>query len=206
MWDFLKQVVWSPLSIFLSGLCFPVVIEWARRWLFFPRLEAVSVGIKEAHVPGSDNKPYPASYVRVGVKNTSLATAKNAMALLTRIEVYAINEFRDVEFFEDTLRLRWAYEPQEADLHRGVDIPHNVLFHFGILSIKRDNDSPTRIIQCADKYLRFNPKGGLINRIEQGKKYRFHIALSSENAATKPMVVEVEIGSAWEPAAKDMTG
>ena len=188
-----------PLVGVILGAALSLVVEAVRRRVFSPRLRVVKVFTKPTSVPGKDNKYWKSTYVKIEIKNKSRVTAKDAKAYITKIEEYDNGYFKESEFFQDTLRLRWAYEPQEEELHAGIDIPKHIPFHIDIMSIKiEDYPEPTRIIQCSNKYLRFNSKGGLLNQIKSGKRYRFHVALAAENTETRSIVVDVIIGPAWE--------
>jgi hypothetical protein len=121
------------------------------------------------------------------------------------LEEFDGSRFGEADFFQDTIRLRWAYEPQEEDLHAGVDVPKGVQFHLDLMSVKNEDGKHLRIIQVARKYLRFNRDGGLVDQLQSDKKYRFHVVITAENATTQRVVLEVAISPGWRLSVKDAT-
>jgi hypothetical protein len=203
------QMKWDMIKIgfgLVSGAAIPLVVEFVKRWLFSLRLKVGQPFTKQVKAHGKDNKYVPSNYVKVPIEVTRRGTAKDVRAYLVKLEEFDGSRFREASFFQDALRLRWAYEPQDEELHTGIDIPYSVQFQIDVMSVKdQGGPQPLRIIQCANRHLRFNPEGGLVDQLQSDKKYRFHVVFTAENATTRRIILEVQISPAWGLSVRDVT-
>ncbi len=139
--------------------------------------------------------------MRVGVRNEALTVAKDCRAYLTEIAEWDGQKYKPVDFFADTLRLRWAYEGENGALHESIDIPKGIVVHFDVFSTKNERTSEgtfeeQRIVQVADRGIRYD-RERFMNKIEYGKRYRFRTLVVAEGAAPRPQDVEVKLGANW---------
>jgi hypothetical protein len=191
------QFKWDLIKIgigFASGSVTPLLIEWAKRVLFRPRLD-VNYEKNDSHTPISEESgntpgPFPAKYLRVSVKNVGNMIAKGCRAYLVKIEEIVGSEAKPT-FYHDTLRLRWEYE-EDGSLHDGVDIPPGIFVYLDIISCKFENNMNNTFIQVAKVRNKF------ANKLEFGKLYRFTILVASEAAVPKEINLTVDMGHTWK--------
>ena len=187
-WDFLKIGVG-----FVAGSITPLLVEWAKRALFKPKLE-VRHDNDDSYTPisertGSTSELIQVKYLRVRVKNVGNMIAKGCRAYLVRIEEIVGSESRPT-FFRDTLRLRWAYE-EGGSLHDGVDIPPGIFVYFDVISCELIDSKSQIFIQFAQVREHF------ANKMQFDKTYRFAILIASEGADPKEIRLAVNMGPSW---------
>ncbi len=183
-----------------------LVVEYVKRRLFRPILQPEHTKqpgfVVLTQVKGIMVEKYDAKYLRVGVRNRGRTTAKGCRAYLTEIERSEGARFVKADFYRDTLRLRWAYEAEEGDLHEGIDIPRGIIIHFDVLSTKTGATSAGasedhRIIEVANRGLRYD-RDRLMNKLEYGQRYRLRILVVADDADPQPTDVVVAMGPTWK--------
>jgi len=203
---------WYSSAIFLVffgwflGMVSAILVESVRRRLFRPVLTTEHTKragfVVLTTLKGVTVEKYDAKYLRVRVRNLARTTAKGCRAYLTEIERWEGDEFVKADFYRDTLRLRWAYEGEEGDLHEGIDIPKGVLIHFDVLSTRRaataaGASEDDRFIQVANHALRYD-RDRLMNKLEYEQKYRFRILVVADDADPQSIDLVVVMGRTWK--------
>ena len=189
------QIGLGYVSGVLSGALAPLIAECAKRRFLGPRLE-VMYKEEERYMPITEvpgrlpGRLYPAKYLRVRVENTGRRVAKGCKAYLVKLEEI-VNSEPQPTFYQDTFRLRWAYEQQD-ELHEGIDIPPGIFIFFDVLSCKHQEDKDMTIIQVS----KFSIKK-FRNKIKFNKSYRFTILVASEETEPEQISLTVKMGETW---------
>jgi hypothetical protein len=189
---------------FVLGLTSAILIEWLKRFIWRPDL-TVKFGktppLRLPAVSGVGNDD--AIYVRGAVQNRSWTRtiAKDCRAYLAEMEEWNGDRFIPVDFYADTLRLRWAYEGKENPPHEGVDVPTGVTLNFDLMSsrsiVREGQTEVHRMVQVFAKGLRTDPER-LLNKLEANKRYRFTVVMVAENAAPHTVRTIMQFGASWD--------
>ncbi len=207
------QTVGSLIAGAVGGVLVFLLIEFIRRYLLVPRLTLTcKPGGKgftpEARVPGTFTKEggpeVSARYLRVAVENKSRftkASAKSCRAYLTDIKRLDSKGSATETSFAETLRLRWAYEGPDGELHGGIDIPAGVTLYFDVVSSQEavtcgDKHDPEKLIlEVAAKDAREAPE--LINLLSRNSSYRLSVMVTAEGINPVKAEVDVTLGERW---------
>ncbi len=201
---------WIPGAI--AGGAAALIVDWLKRMAFVPRLipqcEAKRKGFTPiARVPGrftSEGGPeVNARYVRVAVTNRSLTrtSAKACKAYLTAIRVINATGSFDETSFAESLRLRWAYEGPNGELHGGIEIPTGVTVYFDVFSSQEPTpwnekvDGDERILEVAAKDARQAPE--FVNLLALNSAYRFSLLITADGIEPVKAELDVRLGSSW---------
>jgi len=104
--------------------------------------------------------------------------------------------------FAESLRLRWAYEGPNGELHGGIDIPRGVTVYFDVFSSQeasswQDEHHPEqRILEFAAKAAREAPE--LLRTLGFNATYRFSLMVTAEGVDPKRAELDVRIGGCWD--------
>lgn len=193
-----------------------LAMDYARRAMFAPRfrLECEPVGkefVRIALVPGpvkvgDDHLRVRACYVRISVKNESQTSAKSCRAYLTGIKNLCPGGHTTETGFADSIRLRWAYEGRDGELHGGIDIPHEVTVYFDVFSSQEaaawpegqgpaEGATETRILEVAPRNARESPD--MVNLLKMNASYRFSVMVMADGVSPKLAELDVELGRRW---------
>jgi hypothetical protein len=198
-----------------SAIAVSLTIEYLKRYVFVPRLKLVweprGKGFTPiARVPGpfaEDKGPeVNARYVRVTVTNKSFTniSAKSCRAYLTEIHRLNVDGSLTETSFAESLRLRWAYEGPDGELHGGIDIPKNVKVFFDVFSSqeactwaeKGKYHDPQRILEVAARNAREAPE--LLRLLDLDSSYRFSIMVTADGVSPKQAKLDVRLGNQWD--------
>lgn len=209
-----SNISWIPGAIagFCSGIIGGLILEFAKRYIFVPKLILTCKTDGEeftptAVVPGpftkKDGTEVSARYVRVAVTNESptKTSARSCRAYLTGIKEFDSEGSLTDKRFAETLRLRWAYEGPDGELHGGIDIPNRVKLFFDVFSSqeaciwKGKNHNAQRILEVAARDAREAPE--LLKILKLKKSYRFSIMVTADGVDPTQADLDVRIGEQW---------
>lgn len=199
---------------FMLGLFGALIIERMKWWWTRANI-GVTFGdtdddyFQTVNLPGAKGVRCDARFIRGSVTNASRlprvpvvrmllrpASAKNCRVYLTKIEKWHDTEYIKEGWYADTLRLRWAHEPDDSTtLHEGIDIPLGVTIWFDLFCTTNEPGSP-KILQvpaCA----RYRHEV-MMNKLKPNNRYRFTVILVGENAEPTSQQREVTIGPMWD--------
>lgn len=197
---------------FFSGIIGGYILECLRRFYFVPELSFVWEEGKKGFTPTAQvrgplteksGQEVQARYVRVAIRNDSetKTSAKACRAYLTDIKLVTNGTTVETGFAE-TLRLRWAYEGPNGELHAGIDIPRDVTVFFDVFSSQEpsswmdDHDPGQRILEFAAKDAREAPE--LLRILGFNATYRFSLMVTAEGVDPKRSELDVRIGGQWD--------
>jgi hypothetical protein len=198
---------WSTVLVFISGMVSTLLVEYLKRRIFKPKLVPVRDSVGKAgfvittKVPGRRLGLHDARYLRIGITNTATTIAKDCRVYMTEISELTDGQETPTPYNE-TLRLRWAYEGEEGEPHQGIDIPKDVTIYFDVYSSKREvgtanNDmEEIRVFEFASK----SAKSSLQFKdfLQYGKTYRLKMLITAEGANSVPLSLDIIMGNGWD--------
>lgn len=195
-WEIFKILLAAFIAFLLNAWWQSLREKWNRPVLHLRKCEPV-----KTFIPHGDNRPvHPAIFLRIAVTNTGGSVAKNCLVYLIDIkEIKAAGE--NPVGYEDTIRLRWAYEPwdkkESGEPHEGLALQRGVTLYFDLISTKQVIDEKGNATDFIT--VQFNRKAP--NRFDRGlnfkTRYKFTIVAAADDASPVKATWDIGFGNEY---------
>jgi hypothetical protein len=194
---------WEIFKICLAAVIAFLLNNWwqsRREKRKRPVLKLRGCPIVETFIPhGEDSRPiHSARFLRIAVENTGGSVANNCLIYLTDIKEIKAEGQKQVGY-EDTIRLRWAYEPwdkkESGEPHEGLTLQRGVTLYFDLASTKQIIDKNGNSEDSIT--VQFNRKAP--NKFDRAlkfkKRYVFTVVAAADDASPVKATWDIEFGN-----------
>jgi hypothetical protein len=144
-----------------------------------------------------------ACYVRIAVENVGGSVANNCLIYLTDVQQVTENGLVSLGY-EDTIRLRWAYEPWQSEgptkAHEGLALPSGVIFYFNLLWTVHPgiDKSGQRTTDAAIISFNSYVQSRYTNLLKMSSTYLFTFVAAADEAMPVKATWKIAIGAGYK--------
>ena len=144
---------------------------------------------------------YPARYLRIAVENTGGSVANNSLVYLTDIKEIKAEGEKSVGY-EDTIRLRWAYESwdkkESGEPHEGLALQRGVTLYFDLIATKQETD----VHQNEHDTIKLQLNRRVTNKFDDilnfKRRYLFTVVAAADDASPVKATWDIEFGNDYK--------
>lgn len=161
-------------------------------------IETVEVTTPSQDKKYCSKKPYPARYYRIQVVNTGGTVVHGCRCHIVKIENYVSDLYSKIDS-DNSIRLAWAFEGDNAPPDHGWDIPSEAYRHIDVFFTYNKHGKQGIFLRAVA------PNRNICEFLKLGENYRITMQISADTLATIAAYIDVIFGQTWEDVKMSLT-